>query len=74
LTQTIQPLLPVSLNKEEKNQTISELDTEDNMSLFLHIFDDLNNLYEKLRRIDYLIERKNIELIVKKHGINKENT
>jgi hypothetical protein len=33
-------------------------------SLLLSIFDKLNNLYEKLNRLNYLIDRRNIEQLL----------
>jgi hypothetical protein len=55
MTQTVQPCSTPLLNKME---------AEDNKILLLQIFDNLNNLYEKLSRLDYLMQRKNIEQIL----------
>ncbi|MDR2942102.1 MAG: hypothetical protein LBV17_05890 [Treponema sp.] len=55
MTRTVQPRSTPLLNKME---------AEDNKILLLHIFDSLNNLYEKLSRLDYLMQRKSIEQIL----------
>ena len=64
ITQTTQPCSRATLNDPGKDLTINKHETEDNMDLLLSIFDDLNNLYEMLNRLDYLIERKEIEQII----------
>jgi hypothetical protein len=61
MTETIQPRSRVTLNNTEKYFTINKPQEEDNISLLLSIFDNLNNLYEKLNRLNYLIERRNVE-------------
>jgi hypothetical protein len=62
MTQTIQPRSWVLLNKAYKKLKKNKPETEDdNMSLVLQVYDDLNNLYENLNRLNYLIERKNLE-------------
>jgi hypothetical protein len=71
MTQTVQPLSPVLLCKVERQQENSK--QEDNMSLLLSILDNMNVFCEQLNKLDYVLKR-NIELIGKKHGINKENT
>jgi hypothetical protein len=74
LTQTVQPRSWASLHDADKDLTINKPETEDNMGLLLQVFDSLNALCEKLSKLDYALKRKNMELIGKKHGINKENT
>jgi hypothetical protein len=64
MTQTVQPRSLVYLNETGKDLTLSKGETEDNMSLLLSLFDSLNNLYEKINRLDYLIKRKNIEYML----------
>jgi hypothetical protein len=61
LAQTIQPRSFASLNKAGKDLKENQPETEDNMSLLLSVFDSLNNLYDKLTRLNYVIQRKNIE-------------
>jgi hypothetical protein len=43
------------------------------VELLLSVFDELNKLYERINRLDYLIERKNINQILcpKGKGENK---
>ena len=64
MTQTIQSCSKAILNKTGKNLNTDKPEKEDNMSHLLSIFDGLNNLYEKLNRLNYLIERKDIEQII----------
>jgi hypothetical protein len=63
LTKTIQPRSQVSLSKAEKDLTLNETEAEDNVSLLLSVYDSLNNLCDKLSRLNYVIQRKNIEQI-----------
>ena len=66
ITQTTQIRSWVSLSEPDKDLSVHEDETEDNMSLLLQIFDSLNRLHESLNRLDCAIERKAIEL--KLHG------
>jgi hypothetical protein len=74
MTQTVQPRSWAYLSETGKDLNINKPETEDNMSLLLSVFDSLNTLCEKLSRLAYVLQRKNIELTGKKYGINKENT
>jgi len=62
MTQTVQSRSCGSLNEAEKNININKPETEDNVTLLLSLFDSLNNLSEKLTRLDYVIKRKKLEL------------
>jgi hypothetical protein len=64
MTQTIQSRSCVSLKEADKDLNKNKLETEDNRILLLSVFDSLNNLNEKLIRLNYLIQRKNIEQIL----------
>jgi hypothetical protein len=64
MTETIQPRSQIALNNAEKYFPIDKPQEEENISLLFSIFDKLNNLYEKLNRLNYLIERKKIEQIL----------
>jgi hypothetical protein len=64
MTQTIQHRSAVFLDNTVKNLYKDKPQTEDNISLLLSLFDSLNNLYEKLSKLDYLIQRKNMELSI----------
>jgi hypothetical protein len=62
MTQTIQPRSWVLLNKADNDLKKNEPEIEGNdASLMLQVFDGLNNLYEKLNRLYYLVERKKLE-------------
>ena len=63
MTHTVQPRSLASLSEPRKDLPIRKPEeTEDNMSLLLSVYDSLNNLCEKLNRLDYVLKRKNIEL------------
>jgi hypothetical protein len=64
MTQTIQSLSWTSLNGTEKDLNINKSEAEDNMRLLLRLYDSLNALCEKLSRLDYVIQRKSIELLL----------
>jgi hypothetical protein len=74
MTQTVQPCSWAFLDDAGKSQTIGKPETTDNMSLLLSVFDRLNILCETLSRLDYVLKRKNMELMEKKHGNNTELT
>jgi len=46
---------------KDKNLHIQKPETEDNMSIYLSMLDDMNKLYKNLNRINYLIQKRNIE-------------
>jgi len=75
MTKTVQTRLLVSLSEPDKELTINKSEPEDNSGLLLQVFDNLNSLYEKLNRLNYVIERKNIEQILhqKCKGETKQN-
>jgi hypothetical protein len=77
MTQTIQPCSLVLINNADKDITKSEtvnfqfegfkledFQSEDNTRLLLSLFDSMNNLYEKLSRLNYVLKRKLIEASV----------
>jgi len=67
-TQTAQPCSWAVLNEGGKDLNGNEPETEDNRELLLSIFDGLNNLYEKLSRLCYILERRNMEQILYRKG------
>jgi len=73
MPQTIQPRSGVLLNEAGEEPVMDETRTEDNRTLFLSVLDSLNNLYEKLNRLNYVMDRKIIEynLFLKKEGDKK---
>jgi hypothetical protein len=64
MTQTTQSCSMASLSDPCKNLTKNKPESENNMDLLLSIFDELNKLYEMINRLDYLIERKNIDQVL----------
>jgi len=61
MTKTIQSCSRAALCATHKKLTIKKPETEDNMRLLLLICDSLNELYEKLSRLNYVMERRIIE-------------
>jgi len=64
MTQTTQPCTWGILHNAGKDLTIKRPEAEDNRNLLLAVFDSLNNLNEKLNRLNYLLARRNIEQII----------
>jgi len=64
MTQTIQPCSWAVLNKADMGLTKNKPEAEDNGKLLLSVFDSMNKLYEKLNRLNYLIQRKKLEQII----------
>jgi hypothetical protein len=52
LTQTIQPGSWANLSEAGKSLSLNKPETEDNDGLLLSVFDSLNNLYDKLSRLN----------------------
>ena len=73
MTKTVQPRTWAILNDPGKDLTIKKTETEDNRSLLLSVYDSLNNLYEKLNKLNYLVQRRSIEHILysKDKGVMK---
>jgi len=63
MTQTTQPRSWALLSEPGKDLTINKPEKEDNQSLLLSVYDSLNTLYEKLSRLDSIIQRKKLEQI-----------
>jgi hypothetical protein len=61
MTQTTQPRSLAFIHNAGKDLN-RKPEIEDNMRLLLSVFDSLNNLCEKLNRLNYVIQRKNMEL------------
>jgi len=55
---------------EPKNENNSE--PEDNRKLLLAVYDNLNELYEKLNRLNYVIEKRKLEYFLYLKGIKEE--
>jgi hypothetical protein len=61
MTTTAQQCSWAALNNTDKYITKADDDIEDNNRLLLSIADSMNNLCEKLSRLEYVLERKNME-------------
>jgi len=62
MTKSIQPRTwKTALNETGKNYYIQKPKKEDNMSLYLSLLDDLNDLYKVLSKLNYYILKKNLE-------------
>jgi len=72
MTQTTQPCSWAVLNKPGKSLNINKPEAEDNGKLLLSVFDSLNNLCEKINKLNYLIQRRNLEQII--YSWNKGET
>jgi len=62
MAKTIQPRTwKTALYEPDKNYNIQKPKKEDNMSLYLTLLDDLNELYKTLSRLNYYIQKRNID-------------
>jgi hypothetical protein len=68
MTQTIQPRSWAYTIETENHLNIAKPEAENNMGLLLSVFDSLNTLCEKLSRLNYVIQRKNMEQILYRKG------
>jgi hypothetical protein len=71
MTQTVQPRSWTCLSERGKDLTVSKPykpETEDNLSLMLSLFDSLNDLSEKINRLNYILQRREIERILSPKG------
>ena len=73
MTQTTQPCSWAVLNKPGKGLPKNKTESEDNMKLLLSVFDSLNNLCEKLNRLNYAIQRRKLEQIVYRDNKGETN-
>ena len=72
MTKTTQPRSWAVISNTGRDLNIKKPEAEDNLSLMLSVYDSLNNLYEKLNRLAYLLKRKNMEQSI--YGKNKGET
>ena len=49
----------------------NEDEPEDNRKLLLAVYDNLNELYEKLIRLNYVIEKRKLEYYLYLRGVNE---
>jgi len=74
MAQTMQPCSRAFFNNDGgKDSTINKPEAENNISLLLSIFDGLNTLYERLSRLEYVLERKNLEHILHRKEKERRN-
>jgi len=73
MTQTTQPCSWAVLNKADKSLTRNKPETEDNRKLLLSVFDSMNNLCEKLNRLNYLLQRRKLEQIINRDNNGETN-
>ncbi|MDR0455737.1 MAG: hypothetical protein LBH20_03525 [Treponema sp.] len=74
MTQTIQPHSRVFINKNKMSDFQSggfQPEGEDNVSLLFSVCDSLNNLNEKLNKLDYLLKRKLMEQRIYRNNAGK---
>ena len=64
MTKTVQLRSVALLDDTGKNLVISKPGIEDNIRLLLSLYDNLNILCEKLHELDYLLNRKELKLIL----------
>lgn len=60
-TQTAQFRSLAALGEAEKDSTVNKPGTEDNADLLFTVFKSLNDLYEKLNRLSYVMGEKIVE-------------
>ena len=58
MTQTAQFRTLAVINEPGKNPAKNNPETEDNMKLLLTVYDNLNELYERLNRLGNIIEKR----------------
>jgi len=61
MSRTIQPRSWASLSNAGENLNEKKPETENNKTLLISLFDNLNTLKEKLNKLDYLLKRIEIE-------------
>jgi len=57
---------------DNQNENENEAEPEDNRKLLLAVYDNLNELYEKLIRLNYVIEKRKLEYYLYLKGIKEE--
>jgi len=61
MSRTIQLRSWATLSEPGENPNENQSEPEDNRKLLLTVFDNLNELYEKLNRLNYVIEKRKLE-------------
>jgi len=58
MTNTVQSRSLACLNETDEEQTTDKPEEEDNISLLLSVCGSLNDLYKKLSRLNYVMQKK----------------
>jgi hypothetical protein len=62
MTKTTQPRTwKIGLYETDNDLQKQKPEREDNLSLFLLLLDNLNDLYKNLSKLNYLIQKRNLE-------------
>jgi hypothetical protein len=72
MTNTIQPDSCEILSGADENSGENKPETEDNTSLLLSVLESMNNLCDKLNRLNNIIQKKSVELNLYGRGENHE--
>jgi len=71
MSKTIQPRSWATLSEPGETPNESKSEPEDNRKLLLAVYDNLNELYEKLSRLNYVIEKRKLEYYLYMKGIKE---
>jgi hypothetical protein len=71
MSKTIQFRSWATLSEPGETPNENTAEPEDNRKLLLAVYDNLNELYEKLSRLNYLIEKRKLEYRLYLEGINE---
>ena len=72
MSRTIQLRSWATLSEPGETQNENNLEPEDNRKLLLAVYDDLNELCEKLARLNYVIGKRRLENYLYLNGIKEE--
>jgi len=72
MSRTIQLRSWATLSEPDDPPNEEKSEPEDNRKLLLAVYDNLNELYEKLIRLNYVIEKRKMEYYLYLKGIEKE--
>jgi len=71
MSRTIQLRSWATLSEPGETQNEDNSEPEDNRKLLLAVYDNLNELYEKLNRLNYVIEKRKLEYYLYLKGIKE---
>jgi hypothetical protein len=72
MSKTIQLSSWATLSEPGETPNENTAESEDNRKLLLEVYDNLNKLYEKLNRLNYVIEKRKLEYCLYLKGIKEE--